>query len=45
MKQPSKVPDLMAYLNTTAKASKKYVWPLWVVYNQNFRQEAASNPS
>lgn len=28
---------------TTAKASTKYSWPSWVIYDQNFRQEAADN--
>ena len=35
----------MAYQMTIAKASMKYKWPSWVVYDQNFRQEAAGNPS
>ena len=26
------------------KASQRYQWPSWVVYDQNFRQEAAGNP-
>ena len=42
--QPSRIPDLMAYMSCIAKASLKYVWPSWLVYDQNFRQEAASNP-
>ena len=33
--------DLFAYMSTIAKASLKYKWPLWIVYDQNFRQEAA----
>ena len=41
--QPSRVPDLMAYMSCIAKASLKYVWPSWLVYDQNFRQEAASS--
>ena len=28
-------------MSTIAKASLKYVWPSWIVYDQNFRQEAA----
>ena len=42
--QPSRIPDLMAYMSCIAKASLKYVWPSWLVYDQNFWQEAASNP-
>ena len=38
---PKRVPDLMVYQTTIAKASQKYRWPSWVVYDQNFRQEAA----
>ena len=43
--QPSRLEDLMAYQSLIAKASQKYKWPSWVVYDQNFRQEAAGNPS
>ena len=43
--QPERVGDLMVYMTIIAKASKKYKWPSWVVYDLNFRQEAASNPS
>ena len=42
--QPSRVPEMMAYQTIIAKASQKYIWPSWVVYDQNFRQEAANNP-
>ena len=41
-KQPSCLPDLLAYMSIIAKASQKFLWPSWVVYDQNFRQEAAS---
>ena len=41
-KQPSCLPDLLACMSIIAKASKKFLWPSWVVYDQNFRQEAAS---
>ena len=44
-KQPARIPELMAYAATIATASKKYRWPAWVVYDQNFRQEASCNPS
>ena len=33
----------MVYMSCIAKASLKYVWPSWLVHNQNFWQEAASN--
>ncbi len=41
--QPERLPDLMAYQGTIARCSLKYKWPSWVVYDQNFRQEAAGN--
>ena len=37
-KQPSRLPDLLAYMSIIAK---KFLWPSWVVYDQNFCQEAA----
>ena len=40
-KEPERAADLLAYMCTIAKASLKYRWPSWVVYDQNFRQEAA----
>ena len=40
-KEPDHSADLLAYLSTIAKASLKYRWPAWIVYDQNFRQEAA----
>ena len=43
--QPSRVPEMMAYQTIIAKASQKYRWPSWVVYDQNFRQEPANNPA
>ena len=42
MKQPKRIPDLLAYMATIAKASQKYWWPSWLVYDQNFRQAAES---
>ncbi len=38
--KPERVVDLMAYMASIAKASQKYRWPSWVIYDQNFRQEA-----
>ena len=43
MKQPKRIPDLLAYMATIAKASQKYRWPSWLVYDQNFRQQAAES--
>ena len=43
--QPGKVADLMAYLAIISKASQKYRWPSWVIYDQHFRMEAAGNPA
>ncbi len=40
--QPNKLADLMGYQSLVARASKKFKWP-WVIYDQNFRQEAAGN--
>lgn len=42
-KEPDRTNNLLAYMVTIAKASTKYSWPSWVVYDQNFRQEAADN--
>jgi len=37
--------EIMVYQSIIARASAKYKWPPWVVYDQNFRQEAMNNPS
>ncbi len=42
-KYPELLPDLMGYMSVIAKASKRYCWPAWVIYDQQFRQEAAGN--
>ena len=34
--QPSRIPNLMVYMSGIAKASQKYNWPSWLVYDQNF---------
>ncbi len=39
--QPHRVQELMAYQSIIAKASLKYKWLAWVVYDQNFRAEVA----
>ena len=42
---PECAQGLMAYMHNIAKASIKFQWPSWVVYDQNFRTEAAGSPS
>ena len=36
-----RIADMMAYQATVAKCTLKYKWPSWLVYDANFRQEAA----
>jgi len=43
--QPQRLPELMAYQFDMAKYARKYRWPSWVVYDINYRQEAAGRPS
>ena len=40
---PARWSDHTAYMSNITKA-QKFVWPSWVVYDQNFRQEAANTP-
>ena len=40
---PERTKVLLAYGTTIAKASLKYRWPAWIVYDQNFRLEATDN--
>ena len=42
--QPERLPDLIAYQALIAKATLEFRWPSWIVYDQNFRQEAAGTP-
>ncbi len=42
--RPNRLGDLMGHQSLIARVSKKYKWPAWVIYDQNFRQEAAGNP-
>ena len=42
--QPAIIADLMAYMTEIAKYAKRFQWPSWVIYDQNFRQEMASRP-
>lgn len=44
-KKPEKMPEMLAYLTTISKASTKYRWPSWLIYDHNFRSEAAGDPS
>ena len=44
-KRPDRVPELMAYMSIITKASQKYKWPSWVIYDQNFRLDAAGSAS
>lgn len=44
-KFPERIAEFMSIKAVIAKASQKYQWPSWAVYDQNFRQEAAGNPS
>ena len=44
-RRPERLPDLMAYMSIVAKASQKYKWPSWVIYDQNFRAEIAGTSS
>ena len=41
---PDRLLDLMGYMTLIAKASRCYNWPAWVIYDQQFRQDAAGNP-
>ena len=38
---PERAQGLMAYMAEIAKASVKYKWPSWVIYDQKYRMEAA----
>ena len=40
-KEPERARNLLAYMSLIAKCSLKYKWPSWVVYDLNFRQDAA----
>ncbi len=39
--QPERAAELMAYQSIIAKASLRYKWPSWVMYDSIFRQEMA----
>ena len=40
-KQPEWVPDMMAYMAFIARCSTKFYWPVVMVYDQNFWEQAA----
>ena len=42
-KEPNRIKPLLAYMNTTVKASMKYEWSSWTEYDQNYHQEAADS--
>ncbi len=39
--QPERATELMAYQSVIAKASLRYKWPSWIMYDVSFRQEMA----
>ena len=41
---PEKAAALMAYMYEMAKNARKFKWPSWVIYDQNFRQKMATKP-
>ena len=41
-RHPDKFMPLMAYMTDMAKNARKYKWPSWVVYDQNFRMHMAT---
>ncbi len=42
-KSPDRAPSLMSYMATICKFSKMYRHPSWVLYDQQFRQEAVES--
>jgi len=41
---PARAADLNCYMYSMAHQAKRFRWPSWIVYDQNFRQEVAGNP-
>ena len=41
--EPERASSLLAYMAKVARASMKYRWLSWVVYDKNFRQAAAES--
>ncbi len=42
LKQPEKVPDLMAYMAQIVQASRQFQGTPWVKYDTRFRMQAAA---
>ena len=42
---PGRLPDLLSYLYQITRASQRYLWPSWVIFDQNVRQEMADQGS
>ncbi len=40
--QPARAPSMLMYMATIAKLSKKFHWPTCIIYDHNFREEAAA---
>ena len=40
---PERLNDMLGYMCHIVRASHRFKWPSWVVYDQNFRSEAADN--
>ena len=38
---PERITDLLGYMCQIVRASHRFKWPSWIIYDQNFRQEAA----
>ena len=42
LQHPQRLPQLLAYQAQMASYAKKFRWPTWVIYDQNYRQEKAA---
>ena len=40
---PERITDLLGYMCQIVRASHRFKWPSWIIYDQNFRQEAAEH--
>ena len=40
-RHPERLPDLLGYMCHICRASERYKWPSWIVFDQNFRQSVA----
>lgn len=43
VQQPQRFTQLLAYQSQIATYAKKFRWPTWIIYDQNYRQEKAAN--